>query len=92
MERTLVTCDHCGAEKRDTNYWWRVRQIRAPTTTTGPMFQIRAWGWLNETTAMTEIIRTAAEPEMHLCGEACVVAKISEFMGASQADAARSES
>lgn len=63
----VVRCDVCGAEKKLVNRWWIV-QFNAG----GSYCSIFAWS-----------DSIASEPaSAHLCGEKCVLQKVSEFMGA----------
>jgi hypothetical protein len=68
MERTQYTCDVCGTEKKETNHWWLF-------VVNDDGFQLAPWG--------TPWYQTRQRPQatiQHLCGQACAIRKLSEFM------------
>lgn len=64
-KREQYTCDVCGTEKKAANHWWKIRMWRD---------EIRMVPWeRSNATSRDEI-------EFHLCGQACVITKVNEFM------------
>lgn len=61
------TCDQCGTQKKDTNHWW-VMSIGLGNA------HLMLWDQTNE-----DFLN--GNTALHLCGEACVQKKVSEFMG-----------
>lgn len=64
-----VQCDGCGAMKGHTNRWWKMR--------CGERL------YLFPADQMTDTERHADE-HIDLCGEACVIKKVSEYLGSSR--------
>jgi len=68
-QRTIYSCDQCGAEQAQTNHWF-VAYIEGQRLTLQPLHGNEAG--------------RAGAKRFDLCGEACVVRKVSEFLGAMQ--------
>jgi hypothetical protein len=65
-------CDVCQTQKKDTNHWWLmwIREVDEPRFEV-PAMELTPWN--------TSALDKAA---IHLCGEACVAKKVSEFLNA----------
>ena len=61
--KTTYTCDQCGQVKGETNHWFAMQE-RGTGATILPMF--RLLGFMD-----------AAPDDIHLCGENCVMARVS---------------
>lgn len=72
MKREVFVCDVCYTERVQTNHWFAVVTIEAPRRLIiGPLG--------SEVT----IVGVGENKQVaHLCGEACVAKKVSEFLGA----------
>ena len=62
-------CDVCGAVKGETNHWYQIRRLEA--------LHLYRWDFGGE--CREEL----SGERLHLCGQACVIRKITEFMGGS---------
>lgn len=66
MAKTVTyTCDNCGAVKEETNHWFFLR---------GDNSGLELNLWDNEVALQADTLLT-------LCGDACVLAKVQEFLG-----------
>lgn len=67
MLKALYTCDQCGAEKRNTNHWFVVREIKSDNFSCLTVLQIHPF-------------EDGGLPiDQHICGQACLVQAVSEF-------------
>lgn len=68
---TQYRCDGCGATKGETNHWWKLGLVA------GVRLIVLAWEEHYGGEGDFHL-------EYHLCGHACVLKKVSEFMGTSK--------
>lgn len=74
MLKTLYICDQCGAEKKETNHWFTMREfLFDPVHPSCPAERARA-----ELRVRFFADGTIAG-DQHICGQACLVQAISEF-------------
>lgn len=65
-ETRTFTCDGCGAVKKESNHWWKL-------AVESEVLLLARWdetGWLNREDT----------PVAHVCGRACALKKVEEFM------------
>lgn len=78
MRIETYKCDACGAEKRDSNHWWSLyradHEKRIVVVPLDAEFPHRP----GQTICCRE--SSMVYKRFHLCGEACVTKKLSEFM------------
>jgi hypothetical protein len=69
-----IVCDACGVVKRPSNHWWYA--LIEPNVSGGPdpLFHLRPWN---------ELAEDRAKPYKHICGQACAIRLLNEFMGGS---------
>lgn len=65
-----IACDVCGDLKQPSNNWY-FAEIVMPTENKPPVFTLRPWNPLAE---------DRTKPYIHLCGQACAIKKLDEFM------------
>ena len=70
MERTTFFCDVCGVEKKESNHWWRILLFNY-----NPHAPLQLYRWDGDWVEAAEHLT-----QLHLCGHACVIQKVSEFM------------
>ncbi len=66
-ELTQYKCDVCGAVKGEANHWYKMRVLDA--------LHIYRWDFGGEGGS------DLSGQRLHLCGQACVLKKVNEFMG-----------
>tara|TARA_R110000868_G_scaffold64453_1_gene193477 strand:+ start:173 stop:424 length:252 start_codon:yes stop_codon:yes gene_type:complete len=64
--KATYTCDNCGAVKGETNHWFAVQYLGTRSTLL-PTFKLL--GFMD-----------SGADDQHLCGEACVMAKVSHCL------------
>lgn len=70
MILSIVKCNVCGAIKQEANHWFYAETQPDSPDEVNAFITIHPWDY------------PAEEPgKIHLCGRACVIAKVSEFMG-----------
>lgn len=68
-----ITCDVCGAVKRETNHWWQAMvNVGLRAMLVQPIFGEIGWGGPGMGDANSEVV--------HLCGQDCVNRKVAEIM------------
>ncbi len=68
-ERVQYACDVCGVEKQDSNHWWQISIFKHGG---GPL---QLFPWKDRISP-----DSSAWASFHLCGHACVLRKVDEFM------------
>jgi hypothetical protein len=66
-----IACDVCGAVKQPSNNWHYAEIRPYSDQETDPVFSIRPWDYPAE---------DRTKPYVHLCGQACAMRKLNEFM------------
>ena len=69
MKIETVKCDGCGAVKGENNHWWKI------AINNEYHYHYDALGIYH-----ADDLKGAA-PYLDMCGEACVIKKVSEFLG-----------
>lgn len=70
-----VTCNLCGAVKKDVNHWYAV------VTLPGQVITIITWSVAEEFFAAN---KPSLKEALHLCGQACVRKELDRFFGGGQ--------
>ena len=71
MKIENYACNGCGVIKKEANHWWVALRFRD-----NPRAPLQLYRWADRVHANEETTETA-----HLCGHACVIKHVSEFMG-----------
>lgn len=74
MILSTYKCDYCGELKKESNHWWLVSLWSHPRS-----FSVQSF----ETASRDQLTGGfGADEVFHLCGSACVTAKVNAFISA----------
>jgi hypothetical protein len=76
-----TVCDRCGAQKKDTNHWFKVDKGQN-------LFFL----WMGDPESVRNRVNDTGRLLLDLCSESCVLKALSEFMGKAPCDTESSTS